>query len=498
MDKRHNKTQQTENNTIKAMRSHFRIYSIILVIAMVLCFLAINVAATLAESRLGLKADLTEYHIYSLSEESENILKELDQDIEIYTLYPTGKDDTEISLLLEKYAAASDHITVSNVDPETNPTFTTQFDPNEEGISSYSVIVTDAAHEKYKVYSLTDLKIFVTASDGSYVKIGSKAEQKITSAIHYIETGTVSRAVFLTGHDEINANSLAQMLLLLDGMNFELTQYNYLEQKFTLDPATDTLFVISPQSDLSDEEYEEIKAFLDAGGRAVFFMDNIFVNEDSATAKTMIQRLPNFDLLLKAYDMEVNKDYVIAASSDGMYQKATKLVCEPSSHTITDTILAAGRSPIISDTSSIKVNTVASQGTTVTPLVYSNENCYAKTLTNELNSLEQESTDATGRFLLGAIAEKSNGSQVVLFASSSMLTDTEIQRSGNTDLVVNTAAYLNERTDSIVIAQKQTVGNVMQFESNGQVYAMIILVVAVMPLLLAAIGLVIWIRRKKR
>ena len=41
-----------------------------------------------------------------------------------------------------------------------------QFAPNGETISGYSVIVTDTAHERYRVYSLTDLKIYVGGSDG--------------------------------------------------------------------------------------------------------------------------------------------------------------------------------------------------------------------------------------------------------------------------------------------------------------------------------------------
>ena len=480
-------------------RRAFKIYITILVVTIVLAFMALNAFLSLAESRYDLKADLTAHRIYSLSEESENVLHDLEEDVEIYTLYPAGGDDPEVSLLLEKYAAANPHIHVANVDPEQNPAFVSQFAPNGETISGYSVIITDTAHERYRVYSLTDLKIYVGGSDGRAVKVGSKAEQKITSALYYLESGIMNRAVFIQGHGEVNPNTCAQMLTILDGQNYDLLTYDYLQKREEIDPSTDTLFFIGPGSDISDDEYEVYKDFFEAGGRAIVYVGNVSIDEMTKAVTTNMERFPNLDLLLKSYDMEVNKDYVLGGETADAYQSANSLVCSLAEHAITEPILESGRSVIITNAGSIQFNTLASRGVTTTPLVYTSPTCYAKNLTPDQSSLEFAPGDASGPFVLGALAENdSNGSKLMLFTSSDMVRDTEIQRSGNTDLFLNTISYLNERHESIVIAQKQTIGEVLQFTSDRQVYATVFVTVAVVPVVLLVIGFVIWKKRKGR
>ncbi len=487
-------------DSIKKTRGGFHLFSILLTLLVIGIFVFLNVFVFLGEQRYSLKTDLTQYRIFTLSDASQNVISGVNETINIYTLYPTGKTDEEVSTLLEKYAALNPNIKVQNVDPELNPTFTATYDPNSKGIDAYSVIVTNEDNSAYKVYGLPDLKVYVTGSDGSMVKVGSKAEQKITSALYYIMTGSMNRAVFLSGHGEVDPNSLPQFLSYLDNLNYELSTYDFIGGTGKLDPETDTLFVLGPQQDMTAEEYEDVKTFLSNGGKAMFFMDNIFVDQQSGAARVMTQTLTNFEGLLKLYDIEVNKDYVLGYGEAAYYQNPSFLVCDLAPGAITDSIIAANRYPLISYASSLKTNAVPSAGITVSPLVYSAKESFAKQLTGEdsIANLERQPGDATGNMLLGAFSAAENGSQIVVFGSSSLLGNNQIQLAGNADLVMNSLSYLNQRTQSIDIAPKRTLGEVMQFTSNSQVNMLIVLCVIVIPALLLLFGVVTWVRRVRR
>lgn len=71
--------------------------------------------------------DLSEAGLYTLSDNSIEVVKNLTQDVQIYYLAETGNEDVIISKLLDHYAAESSHLSWELKDPALYPTFATQY-----------------------------------------------------------------------------------------------------------------------------------------------------------------------------------------------------------------------------------------------------------------------------------------------------------------------------------------------------------------------------------
>lgn len=67
--------------------------------------------------------DMTEQALYTLSDQSRQLVRNLAEDVSLYLLANEGGEDGAILQLLENYAALSGHVTVETVDPTSNPGF---------------------------------------------------------------------------------------------------------------------------------------------------------------------------------------------------------------------------------------------------------------------------------------------------------------------------------------------------------------------------------------
>ncbi len=459
-----------------------------IVIALVL---AVNFLMNLLENRFNLRADLSQYQVYSLTQESQNVLDSLSQPVTVYSLYTPSSEDSLTKELLNKYDAYSPNIKYENVDPLKNPAFAQAFDPDKAGIAVNSIIVTDAARRRYKVISPDQLYI-IDGSTGSV--LGTMAEQYITSAVNYIETGVVKSAKVLTGHDEAQPASYLTLLNALSSRGYELESYNSMTAARILDPKNDTLFVISPKSDLSDDEYADIHDFLTAGGKAFIIMQNLSVNSETGDVKVLTDKFPNFSALLLEYDMSINKDIIIGQDETRYYQQVTSLVPDIQAHEITQPIIQAGGNVVMSINSSISVPQVPGD-VTVTPLLVTDPSCYAKPLEN-MTTVEKEADDKQGAFVIAALAEKGD-SKIALFTSEAFFTDAAIETANNYELAVNTLSYLGEQKNSITIQPKQIRGDLLQIRNQLQKNVLSVLVIAVLPIAVIIAGIFVWRKRRR-
>lgn len=71
--------------------------------------------------------DLSESGLFTLSESSKTVAKNIDTDVTIYYLAETGDEDVLITKLLNNYAAQNAHIRWEGKDPALYPTFAAQY-----------------------------------------------------------------------------------------------------------------------------------------------------------------------------------------------------------------------------------------------------------------------------------------------------------------------------------------------------------------------------------
>lgn len=90
--------------------------SLITVLAVAIGAIGINILVYFLSDEYNLNFDVSNERLYSLSDETKELIEGLNQDIYIYSLYPTGEEDRYVSKLLDNYDAASERIKVENID----------------------------------------------------------------------------------------------------------------------------------------------------------------------------------------------------------------------------------------------------------------------------------------------------------------------------------------------------------------------------------------------
>ena len=474
-------------------RRAYRTTSIVSIAVLILLVLSFNVLVSVLDNRFNLHADMSQQKYFSISDTTKEILDGLDQDIYAYSLYETGNEDTRVTELLRNYAAYSSYFHFENVDLSLNPGFTAEFDPAGNGISAGSMIVTNASHSLFKVFNLFEL--YTIDPTGTYV-YSFNAESRVSSAIVYLQTGVTYTIKLLAGHSEFTKSDLSELVVALNGLNYAVESYDSTISTETLDPKYDLLLVVSPAEDLTSAEFRNLQTYLKAGGNAIFMMDYVLFSSTTGYTQIILDDLENFNSLLMMYGLSVNKDYIIGGDESRLYKRITGLVPSLYSHSITDPLTKSNLVPILMDCSSITI--ASGENVKAGILLESDDNTWAKQVSTSMIA-SYEAGDATGPFTIGAVAQNGD-SKIALFSSSSfVLSNTDgIERSANEALIVNTVNTLAENTSNLNIPSKSMLMGAMEFSNSTQSLLLEILVIAVIPLAIIAVGFTVWIKRKRK
>ncbi len=453
-----------------------------LVSATTIILLAIIIISNLMLTKLDIKFDLTKNKIYSLTEDTNKLLKGLTSDINIITVMETGNKNSDIEEILSKYKSTSDKIKIKNVDPVVSPAAVKQYSKDGSEISSGSVIVDSG--NRFKVINQYDL-YEIDYSTGQ-IK-GIKAEQKLTSAIEYVTTDNLPKAYILSGHNEPELPSEIQDAL--SNENYEIVDldlFNGEEWKYGKD---DVLIVNSPQRDLSSDELGILQNYLSDGGKT--FMAMGYVNET----------LPNFSTLLAHYGISIDNRLVIEGDNSMVYKLPSNIIPDYGNHSIVSPLITSGL-PVLSPTSQyIKTEDLTRSSLNIESLLTTSNSAYAKSGL-EINTFEKEAGDVDGPFNLAvAVTEKIENSdkltELVVVSSSDILDSQSISltKGGNLDFFMNSIGWLSQREDKITIRAKDISPDIITV-NQGQVYTLALLSMFIIPTIIIASGAIVWYKRR--
>ena len=141
--------------------------------------------------------DLTANKLYSLTDDTKELVGNIGEDVTIYVLANENQADSTLANTLDSYEGLSSHIKVTYVDPAVNPKFYTKY--TDGSISSNSVIVESS--KRSRVVDYNDL--YVSEFDYSMYSqnvTGYDAEGQITSAISYVLSEDMPKIYMVTGH----------------------------------------------------------------------------------------------------------------------------------------------------------------------------------------------------------------------------------------------------------------------------------------------------------
>lgn len=425
--------------------------------------------------------DVTSQALYTLSDQSRQIVRALDRDVTLSLLAYTGQEDESVTKLLDRYAALSDHVKVEYVDPAVNPTVLEKY--KDEALYANSVIVT--CGEKYRFVSYQD--IYQTDYSNYYyngsVETSFNGEGALTSAIHYVASDDLPKVYSLTGHGEKTLSASLEDLVEED--NLELTELSLLSLERVPEDA-DCVLIYAPSSDLSADEAQLLTDYLDAGGDVMLITDYIVGGD-----------MPNLMQLTKRMGMQPREGIVVEGDgSRSLRGYAYYLLPYLGTHEITTPISEAGYYLLMPMAQGISETGEGSA--TVTSLMNTSGKAYAKAEGYDMTTTEQEDGDATGPFDV-AMASEDGEAHMVWATSASMLEDgiDQVVSGANGDFFLNALNWMCEQEESISIRAKSLSSETLTLSSrDASLWSAV--VVGVVPVALVAVGMVIWFRRKRR
>lgn len=429
----------------------------------------------------ALEIDISSKKLYSVSDMSKEYIANLDKDVELIIVAESGTVDERISKFVYNYAALSDHITVSEIDPLKYPSVLTTYDTDASSLVVYCP--ENGKTESIPFIGESDCLIQYTInySTYSYNESAFDADGQITSAIDYV-TGEASNTVYLlTGHGEsdlpVNFSDVIEKSniaissdtvdLLLDG---------------GIPEDCDLLMCYAPISDLSADEVIMLSEYMQSGG-------DFFLVIDEHT-------LTNFNSLLSEYGMEMQQGYV--GDTSRYYQQyysyygyfcIAPIVSSYSDITSGITSNALTLSPhglLITTPERDTIELESFLGTSTSGLIYYDDDTYTEGVS----------------FILGAVAteeiDDSNTSRFTVITSANLLSD---DITGSFTSMANLTIGLNAVTanlsdiSAISIPAKSlsvTYNTITGYRIWGVIF------IGIIPVGLIALGLAVWLRRRKQ
>lgn len=465
---------------------HVGIYSVFAAVIVIAIAVVINLAVK-ALPTSSTQLDMTSEKLYSISDQTVQVLSSLDKQVDIYWIVQDGNQDSTLQQVLGKYAEYK-NITVTQVDPVKYPNFASKY--TSDTVSNNSLVVACGDRNMYiansDIWSMSDTAYQNYYSTGQASPDTFEGEAKLTSAIQYVTSEEQPIAYTLSGHGESGLSDDMKSAVSLE--NVQVKDLSLL----TVDAVPDDcgmLFLCGPTSDLSANEVQSIETYLNKGGKILI-----------TTAYTKAD-MTNFQKLLSDYGLELDYGYVFETDSNHYcYNYADLLLPDIGSHAITTPLVNGNYYVLMPDAQGLKVSDSYPTDLTVTSLLTTSDGAYLKANVDNATTYAKESGDTDGPFVLGAAVQNSTtGAQLVVFTSSGFMESkySDLVSGANKDLFLNSVDWMCQINNSISIHAKTVSTDSFTF-SNTNAYLVRIVFLALIPLAFIGTGVIIFVRRRRR
>ncbi len=418
--------------------------------------LGILVMVNYVGNRRHARFDLTSDGRYSLSPQSQQLLRSLSTEVRFLGFFPSD-DPGQVSLqrLLAVYRSESDRVVVEFVDPDQNPGMAARFGVHEPGL--------------------------YLASGGRTEKARSNNEEGITNALLRLIRNRRIQVGFLSGHGELDPGDRGRDGLFaatagLSETSYELTRVGSLSDG--IPDSLEILVIASPEQVPLPGELEEIDGWMRRGGRLLVFLD--------AAPRAGLNEF------LARWGVEVGNDVIIDRDAGGRVvglDKYSPIVTRFENTPITAGFRFAVFFPL---SRSVGLMPELPNGARGWVLFKSGNGSWAETGPMDGNERLDPGVDRLGPVPMAAavLMDPSVGSRLVVFGDSDFARNKFWRLPGSGDLVLNAFAWLAERPDEIAVRSAEPTDRRVDLTARQ---ARAIFTVGVVLLPLFVIGAGIWV-----
>lgn len=448
--------------------------------------LAIAVVFNLVVGKLPAQyrnVDLSQTKLSAIGDTTKELVSALDQDVTIYQIVESGKENETIQKLLERYAGLSSHVKVETMDPVLHPNFVSEY--TEDDLEDNSLIV--VGEKRNKVIPYADMfESTVNYQTYQYETTGFDGEGQVTSAISYVTTDSLPIMYTITGHEE--GDMTEDMKSAIEKENIEMKDLNLLTEESVPDDA-DCVMLFSPQNDLSEEEADKLITYMENGGKAVIITS--YLNKE----------MPNLQKVLNNYGIGTMEGVVLEA--DGQHYisgNPTYLVPNIGSSDALGDLSKANSYVLMPVAQAVEKLEDKRDTVTIESLLTTSDSAYVKTNVN--GTLEKEDGDAEGPFDVGVAATESvdNGETKLIYLTSANLFSQQVDAmvsGNNVKLLANSVSWMCDQEQSVSIPSKSTqISYLTVTAASARMWGMV--TIGLLPVLCLVLGGGIWFKRRKR
>jgi ABC-type uncharacterized transport system involved in gliding motility auxiliary subunit len=451
---------------IKAKQTRFGAYVTLYILIVVG---ALGLANWLA-NRHNKSVDTTSNKRFSLSDQTDKVVKGLKEDVKI-TYWDRTDGFQRAKDLLDRYDNISPKLSVDYVDPAKKPQEARAAGVRQEGTTFIQV-----GSKREEAKSVTEEEI-----TGALIRALKGGERSICAV-----QGSGEHSFEDTGRE-----GYSRLKEVIERNNYKTRTISLLEKPEVPKDCT-VLMIGGPRFDYVQPVVDAIKKHVEGGGRAAIMMDPpLQIGREPYS--------PNEALLaaLSSWGVTANKDLVLDTSGVGQifgFSAAVPLVSSYESHAIVREMRGVATAFPLPRS----VDGKSADKTTVEKLFSTSENSVA---TTNLASAEIDpSQGKKGPFPLAVAATYNTGQEnqqgrVVVIGSSGWVGNGILGFNGNRDLFLNMMNWLSSDEDLISIRPKDPANTPLSL-NRRQMQMIFYTSVLLMPLAVIAAGVSVWWKRR--
>ena len=413
----------------------------------------------------GKRWDFTENQLYTLSEQSQTIVAELEQPLEVLVF--DRQLDPELESLLQNYGRYSQQFEFKLINPEQQIGLAQQF-----GVQTLGEI--------YLRYGKKQQKLNTGSQQGELTEI------QLTNAIEKIKRDRPTDIYFLQGHGEASLElvegGLAQVTQNLKDKGNTVKTLN-LADSGKIPKNADLIVIAGATRKLLAAEVSTLQQYLKAGGNLLLLLPP---NTD-----------PGITPILQNWGIELDDRLVVDGSGTSSvmgFGPAVAIVNHYGKHPITNSF----RNGISLFPEARPLKVLDKAGIKSTPLAITSPQTWAE---SDLQSEEitfDPNKDLSGPLNVAIASERElpNPSRLVIFGSTTFATNGWFEQQLNADFLLNAISWLvGENRDSLPIRPQEAANRRINL-SAIQIGIINWLALRIMPFIALVTGVLLWWKKR--
>ncbi len=457
-------------NWLKARQTKYGAY----VATYIAVIIAVLFSANYLADRHNKSFDATKNKRYSLSDQTEKVVKGLKQDVTI-TYFDRGTEFNRARDLLDRYDKISPRLKVDYVDLEKKPQLARQM-----GVRTLGTTFVQAGAKREEAKSLTEEEI-----TGALIRALKSGERNACFV-----SGSGERSI-----DDSGRGGLSAMKETLEKNNYKTRTISLLEKPEVPKDCT-VLVVVAPMKDYLPAEVSAIKSYVEGGGRALFLVEPAV-----KMGRTEPSENPDLTNMLSGWGVTPDKGLVLEDSPVGQMiglGPQIPLVANYESQPIVRDM----KGPATIFPLSRALDTKSTDKTSVDKLFTTSDRSFATTNLNSNVVTFDTKKDKKGPLTLAAAGtyntgKSGNQGRFVVVGSADWATNSVLpaRQFGNRDLFLNMMNWLSSDEDLISIRPKDPEDQsfVMTTAQRNLVFYWSILV---LPMAVVLSGFMVWWKRR--